>query len=88
VKFELHSGLSFMYNGFAMSSIFVKQKKKGRPATGVDPLVAFRSPPILTAALDAFASSQKPPLSRSEAVRKITQEWLVERGYLPADHDP
>jgi metal-responsive CopG/Arc/MetJ family transcriptional regulator len=54
-------------------SITVKRKKRGRPATGVDPLVGVRLPPALIAALDAWAKQEQAG-SRSEAIRRIL-EW-------------
>jgi hypothetical protein len=53
-------------------SIPALRKKRGRPATGVDPMLNFRSPPALTAALDAWIAAQPEPRpSRSEAIRSL-----------------
>lgn len=61
------------------ASIPVRRKKKrGRPATGVDPLFNFRMPGELAARLDTWREALDPPLSRSEAIRE-----LLDRG-LPA----
>jgi hypothetical protein len=49
-------------------SITVKRKKRGRPATGTDPLVGVRLPQDVIAKLDAWAEGQG--VNRSEAVRK------------------
>jgi Arc/MetJ-type ribon-helix-helix transcriptional regulator len=60
------------------SSIAVNLKKRGRPATGKDPLVAARMPPPLIAALDSWIASQADPKpSRSEAIRRLLQEALA-----------
>lgn len=59
------------------STIKSNTKKRGRPATGVDPMISFRSPPELTARVEAFAEKIGQP--RSKALRT-----LVERG-LDAD---
>jgi len=57
----------------------VKPKKRGRPfAGGRDPFFAFRMPDELAARLDTWATSQEPPLTRSEAIRA-----LLERGLTP-----
>lgn len=78
-------GLSFMYNLNCIMSISVKPKKRGRPATGRDPLVAIRMPPDLTAAIDTFAAEHEPPASRSEAVRALVSRQLIAMGRLSAD---
>lgn len=52
----------------------VLPKKKGRPATGKDPVLTFRSSPELTARLVAFAADAGVP--RSEAIRQILEEKL------------
>lgn len=54
-------------------SIQVQPKKRGRPATGKDPLVGARFPQELIDAIDGWAA--KNDASRSEAIR-----WLVEMG--------
>jgi hypothetical protein len=57
-------------------SIFVKRKKRGRPATGTDPFVGVRLPEATIKALDAWAASKK--ISRSEAIREF-----IDRGLKP-----
>lgn len=74
-----------MYNLNLMMSISVKPKKRGRPATGRDPLVAVRMPPDLTAAIDAFAEEQQPPASRSEAVRALVSRQLIAMGRIVSE---
>ena len=61
---------------------FAKAKfTRGRPATGKDPLIAFRSPVELTAAIDAYVEKQEPPKpSRSEAIRRLIEKALSEDG--------
>ena len=62
-------------------SIAVKPKKRGRPATGRDPLLAFRSPPGLTEKLDAWIAAQpEPKPARSEAIRRLLAEALGKTG--------
>jgi hypothetical protein len=55
-------------------SIKVIPKKRGRPATGKDPLLAIRAPSVLIAAIDAWAA--KDGLARSEAVRRLIEAGL------------
>ena len=54
-------------------SISVIQKKRGRPATGVDPMLSLRLPAERIEAIDAWA--EKEGVSRSEAIR-----LLIDRG--------
>jgi hypothetical protein len=59
-----------------MSDATIKVKRKtGRPATGVDPLVAFRSPPSLTEKIDEFASARS--VKRSAAIRLLVEKGLA-----------
>jgi hypothetical protein len=51
-----------------------KQKIRGRPPTGFDPLVGVRIPKETIAALDAWAKSEK--ISRSEAIRRLVELGL------------
>jgi hypothetical protein len=53
-----------------------KAKKRGRPATGVDPIVSFRSAPALTRRIDNWAKRQPEKLTRAEAIRRIVTAWL------------
>jgi hypothetical protein len=55
-------------------SIKVVPKKRGRPATGKDPLLTIRAPVELIAAIDAWASKEK--IARSEAVRLLIEAGL------------
>ena len=55
-------------------SIAVEPKKRGRPATGRDPLVGFRAPPELLALLDSYA--EREGLKRSEAIRGLVEQAL------------
>jgi len=58
-------------------AIFVKHKKKrGRPATGHDPLVGVRLPPELIAAIDAWAKRER-AVSRSDAIRRFIERALA-----------
>jgi hypothetical protein len=50
-------------------------KKRGRPATGKDPLVATRMPPELIRAIDKWAAVHTDG-SRSEAIRHLVEQAL------------
>lgn len=52
----------------------VIRKKRGRPATGTDPLIAFRSPVELTERIDSYA--EREDLPRSEAIRRLVEKGL------------
>jgi Arc/MetJ-type ribon-helix-helix transcriptional regulator len=58
-------------------SITVQPKKRGRPATGKDPLVGARFPQDLIDAIDAWAA--KNDASRSEAIRRLVELGLGKR---------
>jgi hypothetical protein len=64
----------FQYNRIMPKSTSVRRKKRGRPATGVDPLYAIRVPDELMRAVDRWAKENDSP-SRSDAIRR-----LIERG--------
>ena len=55
-------------------SIKVNQKKRGRPATGRDPVSAVRLPAVLTAAVDKWAEDRE--ANRSEAIRRLVELGL------------
>lgn len=46
-------------------------------------MLTFRSPPDLTAAIEAAAGDADGLPSRSEMIRRIVTDWLQKRGYLP-----
>ena len=56
-------------------STVVLPKKRGRPATGRDPLLNFRSPERLTAEIDDWAEHHD--LTRSDAIRKLIEDGLA-----------
>jgi Arc/MetJ-type ribon-helix-helix transcriptional regulator len=57
-------------------SISVKRKKRGRPATGTDPLIGVRFPPETIKAIDDWAKRENAG-SRSEAVRRMVDQSLA-----------
>jgi Ribbon-helix-helix protein, copG family len=58
-------------------SIKVQPKKRGRPATGRDPLVGARFPPPLIETIDAWAAASEQPVTRSEAIRRLVELRLA-----------
>ena len=50
-------------------------KRKGRPATGKDPMLTFRSPPELTKRIERYADAEGMP--RSEAIRRLVEKGLT-----------
>lgn len=47
-------------------------KRRGRPATGQEPMLNFRAPPELTARIDAWIAGHiEPRPSRPEAIRRL-----------------
>lgn len=59
-------------------SITVQPKKRGRPATGKDPLVGARFPQDLIDSIDAWAAEND--ASRSEAIRRLVEIGLKAKG--------
>jgi hypothetical protein len=51
------------------------KKRRGRPATGKDPLVSARLQPVLIAEVEAWASTNE--VSRSEAIRRLVELGLT-----------
>jgi len=53
------------------------KKKRGRPATGRDPVTAIRMPEDLRVRVEAWADKQRDTPSRSEAIRRLVEHGLV-----------
>jgi hypothetical protein len=53
------------------------KKKRGRPATGRDPVSAIRLSPSLKSAIDNWAKRQNDKPSRSEAIRRLVEFALA-----------
>ena len=52
-------------------------KKRGRPATGQDPVTAIRLSKHLRASIDRWARQQPDKPSRSEAIRQLVEQALA-----------
>jgi hypothetical protein len=61
----------------AKESITVTPKKRGRPATGQDPVLTVRLPPSTRLAIENWAKQQKDKPSRSEAIRRLIEIALT-----------
>jgi hypothetical protein len=64
-------------------SIPVKLKKRGRPRTGVDPIVGVRMPPEERQAVEAWAADQPDKLSLSKAIRRLVVQALAAKRVTP-----
>jgi hypothetical protein len=58
-------------------------KKRGRPATGKDPMMALRMPPEFRAKIDSWAKAQDDKPSRSEAIRRLVERGLAAEPVAP-----
>ena len=54
-------------------SIPVIHKKRGRPATGHDPVLTVRLSPATRVAIETWAKQQADKPSRSEAIRQLVE---------------
>jgi hypothetical protein len=63
-----------MYNRVMVKSNSVKQRKRGPPPTGINPIMAFRPLPPLRAAIEAFAKANG--ISVSDAMRRLIEAGL------------
>jgi hypothetical protein len=58
-------------------SIKVQPKKRGRPATGKDPLMGFRASPAMRASVVRWAENQRDKPTLSEAIRRLVELGLT-----------
>jgi hypothetical protein len=58
-------------------SIHVIHKKRGRPATGHDPVLTVRLSPTTRIAVETWAKQQSDKPSRSEAIRRLIEIALT-----------
>jgi hypothetical protein len=57
-------------------SIEAKPKRRGRPATGRDPMMGFRASPVLRASIVRWAENQPDMPTLSEATRRLVELGL------------
>ena len=74
-KYPLSFSPHLRYNPIMAKSIRVKPKKRGRPATGKDPLYGVRMPDTLMLAVDRWGTENDAP-SRSAALRSLVELGL------------
>ena len=55
----------------------IVKKKRGRPATGRDPVTAIRLPEDLRVRVEAWAARLSDTPSRSEAIRRLVEMGLA-----------
>src|SRR5262245_35237283 len=60
-----------------IASIFAKQKKRGRPATGVTPMVGIRVTATLRKRVEEWAKAQSDNPTLSEAMRRLVEQALA-----------
>src|SRR5262249_37156642 len=69
----------FYVSQIMAKSIHVIHKKRGRPATGHDPVLTLRLSPSMRIAVENWAKLQKDKPSRSEAIRRLIEIALAAR---------
>ena len=67
----------FWYTENVPRSISVIPKKRGRPATGRDPVIPVRLPPKMIEQLEELAARRK--ATRSQVIREFLRKALVKR---------
>jgi hypothetical protein len=72
--------LVFRLNHYSLMSIKAKPKKRGRPATGRDPMMGFRASPLLRAWIVKWAEGQPDKPTLSEATRRLVEIGLKAKG--------
>jgi hypothetical protein len=58
------------------TAVSAKQKSRGRPATGVTPMMGFRAEPVIRASVVRWAENQPDHPSLSEAIRRLVEIGL------------
>ena len=64
----------------AKSNQVVPKKRRGRPATGRDPVTAIRLSQDMRGAVDKWAAKQDDAPGRSEAIRRLVELGLKSKG--------
>ena len=62
---------------FMKKSISAKQKTRGRPATGITPMMGFRAEPAIRAKVVRWAENQPDNPTLSEAIRRLVEIGLI-----------
>jgi hypothetical protein len=75
---EASPRLAFRLNQYLEMPIKAKPKKRrGRPATGRDPMMGFRAAPVLRASIVKWAEDQPDMPTLSEATRRLVELGLT-----------
>jgi hypothetical protein len=69
--------LTFRLNHYLAMPIKAKPKRRGRPATGRDPMMGFRAAPVLRASIVKWAENQADMPTLSEATRRLVELGLT-----------
>jgi hypothetical protein len=70
-------GLAIWLSQYSQMSKKAKPKKRGRPATGRDPMMGFRAAPVLRASIVSWAENQPDMPTLSEATRRLVELGLT-----------
>jgi hypothetical protein len=62
---------------FMKKAISAKQKSRGRPATGITPMMGFRADPVIRAEIVRWAENQPDMPTLSEAIRRLVELGLT-----------
>ena len=74
-------GLQLLYTQIMTRANKGIPKKRGRPATGKDPVVPVRLPVAVIKKIDVWGTKQlQPAQSRSEAIRRLVETGLARAG--------
>jgi hypothetical protein len=71
--------VEMVLHNMAKSNKVVPKKRRGRPATGRDPVTAIRLSQELRKTVDAWAERQDDKPARSEAIRRLVEIGLTVR---------
>jgi hypothetical protein len=72
----------WLYFNMTSGSSQKARKKRGRPATGRDPVTALRLAPVLKFAIEDWAKRQSDKPKRSEAIRRLLEFALA--SFMPS----
>jgi hypothetical protein len=75
-KFAASLRLAFYAKHKIMKKAIIAKQKRGRPATGITPMIGFRADPELRKAIEQWAKSQPDKPRLSDAVRRLVELGL------------
>ena len=71
------------YQNMRKPAAVLPKKKRGRPATGRDPVMAIRLSGDIKKRVDSWAAKQEDKPGRSEAIRRLVETALATTGPAP-----